>query len=94
MIPGFNNTSSSFPMHHEMKEKTSEFYKYDCEDIFFDVICPELNMKGCIYFFYTSFKRTKELIAHYFAYSEKCLKETSCLTDLEGPIMNVLRKSY
>ena len=94
MIPGFNNTSNSFPMSHELKEKTNEFNKYECEDIFFDILCPELNMKGCIFFFYTSFKRTKELIAHYFAHTEKCLKEISFSDSLEGPVMNVLRKSY
>ena len=94
MIPGFNNTSSSFPMPHEIVEKTSEFNKYDCEDVFFDLLCPELNMKGIIYFYYTSFKRTKELIAHYFSHTEKCLKEISCTKTLKGPVMNVLRKSY
>ena len=51
-------------------------------------------MKGVVYFFYTAFKRTKELIAHYFAHTEKCLKEISCVKSLEGPVMNVLRKSY
>lgn len=68
--------------------------KYDCEDVFFDLLCPELNMKGIIYFFYTSYKRTKELIHHYFAHTEKCLKEISCQNSLDGPVMNVLRKSY
>jgi len=94
MIPGFNNSSSSFPMPHELTEKTSEFNKYDCEDIFYDVLSPELNMKGCIYFFYTGFKRAKELIAHYFSHAEKCLRDISCKDSLEGPVMNVLRKSY
>jgi len=51
-------------------------------------------MKGVIFFFYTSFKRTKELIAHYFAHAERSLRDVSCLDTLRGPIMNVLRKSY
>ena len=94
MIPGFSNTSNEFYIPHEMREKISEFNKYDCEDVFFDLLCPELNIKGIIYFYYTSFKRTKELIAHYFSKTERSLKETACLTTLDGPIMNVLRKSY
>ena len=94
MIPGFNNTSGSFPIPSEVTEKTQEFCKYDCEDIFFDLLCPELNMKGVIYFYYTAFKRSKELITHYFQHTEKCLKEISCLKSLDGPVMNVLRKSY
>ena len=94
MIPGFSNTSSSFYLPHELSEKISEFNKYDCEDVFFDLLCPELNMKGIIFFYYTCFKRTKELIAHYFSHTEKSIKEISCLPTLSGPIMNVLRKSY
>ena len=94
MIPGFHNTSLSFPMPHEITDKISEFNKYDCEDIFFDHLCTELNMKGIIYFYYTCYKRTKELIVHYFAHTEKCLKEISCNANLDGPVMNVLRKFY
>ena len=94
MIPGFANTSSSFPMFNELINEISEFYKYDCEDTFFDMLCPELNMKGIILFFYTSFHRLIELVNNYFAPCEALLKKTSCLGSLDGPIMNVLRKSY
>lgn len=51
MIPGFSNTSCNFPMLNELAILTKEFYKYDCVDIFYDLLCPELNMKGIIYFF-------------------------------------------
>lgn len=94
MIPGFANTSSSFPMFNELINEISEIYKYDCEDIFFDMLCPELNMKGIILFFYTSFHRLVEMVNNYFAPCETLLKKTSGLTTLDGPIMNVLRKSY
>ena len=94
MIPGFANTGSTFPMFNELITNVSEFYKYDCEDIFFDLLCPGLNMKGIILFYYTSFHRLVELVNNYFAPSENLLKKTACLNTLEGPIMNVLRKSY
>lgn len=35
MIPGFNNTSSNFPMSNEIINKLQEFYKYECLDRFF-----------------------------------------------------------
>jgi len=94
MIPGFSNTGSSFPMFNELVSKVSEFYKYDCEEIFFDLLCPELNMKGIIFFYFTSFSRMCELIQSYFAPAEMALKKTACMTNLDGPIMNVLRKSF
>ena len=94
MIPGFSNTGSTFPMFNELVSNISEFYKYDCEDIFFDLLCPELNMKGIILFYYTCFYKLTETIKNYFAPSEALIKKTACLTAIEGPILNVLRKSY
>jgi len=94
MIPGFSNTGSSFPMFNELVSNVSEFYKYDCEEVFFDLLCPELNMKGIIFFYMTSFHRISELIQNYFAPAENSLKKTACMTNLDGPIMNVLRKSF
>jgi hypothetical protein len=41
MIPGFNNTSSNFPMSNEIVAKLLEFYKYECLDRFFENLCPE-----------------------------------------------------
>ena len=46
MIPGFSNTSNSFPMLNELQNQLSEFFKCDCQDIFFDLLSPELNMEG------------------------------------------------
>ena len=63
MIPGFsNNTSSSFPMLNELQNKLSEFYKCDCQDIFFDLLSPELNMEGIVYFYKNSFLKVNEMI--------------------------------
>lgn len=56
MIPGFNNTSSNFPMSNEIINKLQEFYKYECLDRFFEDLCPEeLSMKGVIYFYHFAF---------------------------------------
>ena len=94
MIPGFANTSCSFPMLNELISNVAEFYKCECEDIFFDLLCPELSMKGITFFFKTSFQRLLNIIDGYFRPSEELLKRTGCMKDLEGPLMNALRKSY
>jgi len=94
MIPGFSNTSSSFPMLNELISKIHEFYKCECEDIFFDLLCPELSMKGIIYFFKIAFQRLFEVVDRYFKPTEETLKLTGCFGDIEGPLMNALRKSY
>jgi hypothetical protein len=94
MIPGFSNTSSSFPMQAELTVKIVEFYKYDCLDLFFDALCPELNMKGILYFFATAFSRLQATINNYTQPAFSSLQNVGCLTTLEGPIMSVLRKSF
>lgn len=95
MIPGFsNNTSSSFPMNNELQNKLSEFLKCDCQDIFFDLLSPELNMDGITYFFSNCFLKVNETITIYFEPVEKMLKKTLCIDDLWSTIDNVLRKSY
>ena len=95
MIPGFNNTSSNFPMSNEIVTKLLEFYKYECLDRFFENLCPEeLSMKGVIYFYYYSFSQVNKIIDDYFEDAFSLIKQTGCFDSLEGPIMNVLRKSY
>lgn len=66
MVPGFSNTSSSFPMFNELVNKASEFIKCDCQDAFFDLLCPELNMEGIVYFFTNTFTPIVEIIKQYF----------------------------
>jgi len=94
MIPGFANTSCSFPMLNELISNVAELYKCECEDIFFDLLCPELSMKGITFFFKTAFQRLWNIIEGYFKPSEELLKKTGCMKEIEGPLMNALRKSY
>jgi hypothetical protein len=95
MIPGFSsNTSSSFPMSNELQNKLTEFFKCDCQDIFFDLLSPELNIEGIIFFFKNCFIKVQELINLYFEPLETLLKRTLSIDDLWSPIDNVLRKSY
>lgn len=94
MVPGYQNTSAAFPMLNEIADITSQFYKCDCQDIFFEILGPELSMDGIVYFFRASFQRIFETIRNYFISAEDGLKNTAGLETLEGPIMNVLRKSY
>ncbi len=95
MIPGFSsNTSSSFPMLNEIQNKINEFFKCDCQDIFFDLLAPELNMDGIVFFYKTAFSKVLEILKTYFSPAENILKKTICIDELWGPIDNVLRKSY
>ena len=55
MVSGFSNTSYAFPMQNELIVQIQDFYKYECLDSFFDLLCPELNMKGILFFYQTSF---------------------------------------
>jgi hypothetical protein len=95
MIPGFNsNTSSSFPMSNELQNRINEFFKCDCQDIFFDLLSPELNMEGIVFFYKNCFLKVEELVNLYFEPLETLLKRTLSIEDLWPPIDNVLRKSY
>lgn len=55
MVPGVACTGSSFPLFNELFNEVSEFLKCDCQDCFFDLLCPELNLDGIVYFFKHSF---------------------------------------
>ena len=84
MISGFSNTSQDFPMVNELQDKTSEFMKYECADVFFDLLCPELNTNGIVWFFKTSFKKCNELIHTYFKGTENSIMNIGCATTLKG----------
>lgn len=94
MVPCFSNTSSAFPMQNEMASLVGEFYKCDCQDVFFDLLCPELNLEGVVYFFQHSLTPVVEAIEKYFHPVEATLKKVSLLHSFDGPITNVLRKTY
>ena len=51
MVPCFSNTSSAFPMQNKLSSLVSDFYKCDSQDVFFDLLCPELNLDGVVFFF-------------------------------------------
>lgn len=94
MVAGFSNTSSNFPVHNEIGSKFAEFYKYECLDMFFDILCPEMTMKGIIFFYYKSFEKIDLLVKKYFTPSIQAISEAGCFESIDGPIMNVLRKAF
>ena len=93
MVPGLQNISASFPVLTELVAATEQFYKCDCQDFFFETLSPELTIEGIVFFFKTVFASAQEQVAAYFTPVEKELRRTCSLDTLEGPIMNVLRKS-
>ena len=95
MIPGFSsNTSNSFPMLTELHNKISDYIKLSCEDIFFDLLQPNLNMKGVVEFFRIIFINLSDLIENFFNPIEKAINNALFIENLYEPIDNVLRKSY
>ena len=95
MIPGFSsNTSNSFPMLTELHNKISDYIKISCEDIFFDLLQPNLNMKGVVDFFKIIFLKLSDLVEKYFSPIEKAINNTLFIDQIYEPIDNVLRKSY
>lgn len=51
-------------------------------------------MKGIIVFFCRSFTKVKDLIEKYFEPCIQSIKVTGNFDNIEGPIMNVLRKAF
>jgi hypothetical protein len=66
MVTGFSNTGSTFPMVNELISGVAEFYKCECFDMFFDVLCPELNLKGIIFFYKASLEKVANVVEQYF----------------------------
>jgi hypothetical protein len=62
--------------------------------MFFDYLCPELNLDGVVYFFQNVLTVTVATIERHFEPVETVLRKVSNLNSLEGPIINVLRKTY
>ena len=95
MIPGFSsNTSNTFPMLTELHNKINDFIKLSCEDIFFDLLQPNLNMKGVVEFFKIIFLNLHEVVEDFFSPIEKAINNTLFIEQIYEPIDNVLRKSY
>jgi hypothetical protein len=53
-------------MQNEMQNIVSEFYKCDCQDVFFDLLCPELNLDGVIFFYQNTIPVVVETIEKHF----------------------------
>ena len=83
-------------MQNEMSNIVAEFYKCDCQDVFFDILSPELNLEGVVYFFQHTLSPLIDTIDKHFAPVEVTLKKVSMLQAplADGPIVNVLRKTY
>jgi len=85
-------------MFNELVSATSESYKCDCQDVFFDLLCPELNIDGVIYFYKTIFPTIFEAIHKHFEPVETVLKSVTAgsrsTTEEGGPLVSVLRKTY
>jgi hypothetical protein len=79
---------------NEMQNIVSEFYKCDAQDVFFDLLCPELNLDGVVFFFQNTIPPVIEAIEKHFQPVEVVLKKVSNMNQLDGPIVNVLRKTY
>jgi hypothetical protein len=94
MVPGFSNTGSSFPLFNELVNEVSEFLKWDCQDWFFDLLCPELNLDGVVFFFRKAFEPVLQQLQNYFNPLYATLENAMWLDSVEGPILNVLRKCY
>lgn len=94
-VAGFSNSSSSFPMGQELVAKVAEFYKYDCLDTFFDLLAPEeLTLKGIIFFYLQAFTCAAALVDLHFQPALAALMHAGCLSSLDGPVLNVLRKAF
>ncbi len=81
-------------MQNEMSNIVSEFYKCDCQDVFFDLLCPELNLEGVVFFYRSTIPTVVENIEKHFSPVESVIKKVSSMSQLDGPIANVLRKTY
>jgi len=82
-------------MFNELANKVSEFYKCDCLDIFFDVLSPELNLEGVVYFYQHIMPPVVKMLEQHFAPVEDALRQASASDGrLETSISNVLRKKY
>ena len=81
-------------MFNELTNKVGEFYKCDCQDVFFDILSTELNLEGVVYFFQNSLPPVVEQIEKHFWPVENSIRKATCSSKLDLSISNVLRKKY
>jgi hypothetical protein len=53
-------------MFNELINTVGEFYKCDCQDVFFDILSQELNLEGVVYFFQHSMPPVIDQIEQHF----------------------------
>ena len=49
-------------MQNELVSRVSELFKCECQDVFFDLLSPELNLDGVVFFYATVFQNTFKTI--------------------------------
>ena len=81
-------------MFNELTNKVSEYYKCDCQDVFFDILSTELNLEGVVYFYQNSIPPVIEQLEKYFWPIEQSIRNATCSNKLDLSISNVLRKKY
>ena len=69
----------------ELKIKINDYIKLLCQDIFFDILQPNLNLGGVIFFFKTIFIKISEITSNYFSHliyikTETYMKKTAPLS--------------
>lgn len=83
-------------MFNELVQSISSLYKCECQDVFFDLLSPELNLDGVVYFYRNVFEPTVDAIRQHFAPAMQSLTQAACLARLPdgGPLASVLRKTF
>jgi hypothetical protein len=94
MVPSTNNTSQSFPMYNELTQKVSELFKCECQDVFFDLLCPELNLDGVVYFYANVYTPLFKRITSHLQPVESAIIRLTHLNVIDGPLESVLKKTY
>jgi hypothetical protein len=74
MVPCKTNTSQSFPMYTELVQRCSELFKCECQDVFFDLLAPELNIEGVVFFFTRVYLEIDKATKKHFAPLEQKLQ--------------------
>jgi Mitochondria-eating protein len=80
-------------MYNELTHRVSELFKCDCQDVFFDLLSPELNLDGVVFFFANVYTSIFKTIQKHFLPAETAIRQL-VKGPLDGPLESVLRKSY
>lgn len=62
--------------------------------MFFDLLCPELNIDGVVFFFEHLFQPIVAATLRHFAPAEQMIKTVACTGSLDSHVTSVLRKTY